>query len=156
MFPHENRQTRASVTTDAARQPVPLTILSGFLGSGKTTMLTHILNNKDDVRVGVVVNDVAAVNIDAKLVQRGDERGSEADSAVGSELTAWGDDLVQLSNGCACCSAGDDLFASLAELISLSLSRGMPYDHIVVESSGVAEPRLLRAMFQARQPQHHK
>ncbi len=125
----------AASTPTAAHPPIPLTQLSGIQVAGKTTVLTHLLNNQQDAKIGVVVNDVAAVNIDAKLV-------SNADDA------AWADNVVQLSNGCACCTGGDDLFASLAELVSLSFMKGEPYDHIVVEASGVAEPKLIRAMFQ--------
>merc|ERR1719174_2815270 len=120
-------------TADANANPIPVTLLSGFLGSGKTTLLRHLLQNTDGVRVGVVVNDVAAVNIDAKLVQSGASQGEGG----------LPEDMIELSNGCACCSAGDDLFGAIAELVSASFLRGVAYDFIVFEASGVSEPRLL-------------
>merc|ERR1719482_1368500 len=115
-----------------------MTILSGFLGSGKTTLLQHLLQNTEGVRIGVVVNDVAAVNVDAKLVQRG----------AGQFGDGLPEDMIELSNGCACCSAGDDLFGALADLVATAEMRGSRYDHLIFEASGVAEPKLLRAMFQ--------
>lgn len=87
--------------TDAPRQPVPMTLLAGFLGTGKTTTLKHLLENTEGVKIGVIVNDVAAVNIDAKLV---------AGNAKG--------DMVELQNGCACCSIADELFLSVEKLVT--------------------------------------
>jgi len=102
--------------------PVPMTLLSGFLGTGKTTALKHLLENKENLKIGVIVNDVASVNIDAKLV---------------SGQTA---DMVELQNGCACCSLADELFSSVDKLL-----QGRDLDAIVVELSGVADPMAIKS-----------
>ena len=81
--------------------PVPMTLLAGFLGTGKTTTLKHLLENTQGYKIGVVVNDVASVNIDAKLV---------ASQSAG--------DMVELQNGCACCSIADELFLSVEKLVT--------------------------------------
>ena len=114
---------RADASPEAHYEgPIPVTLISGFLGAGKTTLLRHLLQNTDGVRIGVIVNDVAAVNVDAKLVQK-------------SGLVDEGmpEDMIELSNGCACCSAGDDLFGALAELVSSGFARGIKYDHLIFE-----------------------
>lgn len=102
--------------TDCCRWQVPLTFMSGFLGSGKTTTLKHVLENQEGKRVGIIVNDVAEVNIDAKLIRQ----KKADDNDVGLDLT----DTVELENGCACCTAGGDLMDSILKLIRLSIRRG--------------------------------
>eukprot|EP00435_Cladocopium_sp_Y103_P055215 s1706_g18.t1 len=118
-------------------KPVPVILLSGFLGTGKTTLLRHWLEHSTD-RIGVVVNDVAAVNIDSKLVQQ------QTYNPEG-EVNA-----IQLQNGCACCSLGDELLVSIYDLLELA-TQDRPFSRIVVELSGVAEPQRVKENFdQAR------
>jgi len=98
--------------------PVPVTILSGFLGAGKTTMVNHILHGDHGLKIAVLVNDFGAINIDAQLV-------------VGVE-----GDAVNLSNGCICCTIRGDL---LKETLKL-LRREDPPEYLIVETSGVSDP----------------
>lgn len=116
------------------KKKIPITVLGGFLGSGKTTLLQNLLENNEGLRIAVIVNDVASVNIDSKLV-KGENR------AAG---------MVELQNGCACCSRADELLASVSELVTLSDMRGEEdaFDHVVIELSGVADPRAVRSKFQ--------
>jgi G3E family GTPase len=101
-----------------APHPVPVTLLTGFLGAGKTTLLNRILQGSHGLRIGVMVNDFGAVNIDAQLV----------DAIAG--------DVVDLSNGCVCCTMRGGLVQQTLKL----LSRRNPPDYLVVEASGISDP----------------
>jgi len=132
----EERPAKRARESTAAGKQVPITLLSGFLGAGKTTLLKHLLENKQGLRIGVIVNDVAEVNIDASLVAV--RTGSEAGGSCAQE------DTVEMSNGCACCSAAEELLVSIEKLTTISDKRKLEWDHIVIETSGVAEPREVR------------
>jgi len=105
----------------------PVTLLSGFLGTGKTSLLKHLLENQEGVRIGVVVNDVAAVNIDSQLVKRYEKGLVE---------------VAELQNGCVCCSSADDLFSAVQNVVMRS--GAYSFEHIVVELSGVGEPEAVK------------
>lgn len=105
------------------RDPVPVTILGGYLGAGKTTVLNHLLRHAAGRRIAVLVNDFGTVNIDADLIEARDERA------------------ISLAGGCVCCGFGDDLPVTLRTLRDAQ----PPFDHIVIETSGVALPANLRA-----------
>jgi G3E family GTPase len=117
---------------------IPVTVLSGFLGSGKTSFLQKLVNSNENNknRIGLVVNDMAAVNIDAKQIKQ---------QTLG---TFDGIDTMELQNGCVCCTLAEDLLASVTRLVTLSDLKGYTYDHIIVECSGIAEPRKIRDLFQ--------
>jgi G3E family GTPase len=119
---------------------MPITVMSGFLGAGKTSFLQNAVKNAEGLRYGLVVNDMAAVNVDSKLIKR------QTSGAPGGPFD--GIDTMELQNGCVCCTLAEDMMASVSQLVQLADTKGMPYDHIIVECSGIAEPRNIRDLFQ--------
>ena len=104
-------------------QKTPVLLLTGYLGSGKTTLVNRILSNTKGIRFAVIVNDIGEVNIDASLIQQGGVVGMNDDS------------LVALQNGCICCTLKMDLVEQLHQIIALHR-----FDYIVIEASGICEP----------------
>ena len=106
-----------------AFKTVPITLITGYLGSGKTTLINHILSNAKDHKMAVIVNDLGEVNIDAELIQKG------------GVVSSKDDNLVSLQNGCICCTLKKDLINQLADLVNMNR-----FDHILIEASGICEP----------------
>jgi G3E family GTPase len=128
----------------------PITVLSGFLGAGKTTYLNHLLNNRQGLRFGLIVNDMASVNIDAKQIKSQTMQQQQLQGEVNNKEGGGDIETMELQNGCVCCSLSDDLMASISRLVNMANMKtgSPPYDHIIVECSGIAEPRRIRDFFQ--------
>ncbi|MDQ8728402.1 zinc metallochaperone GTPase ZigA [Bradyrhizobium sp. LHD-71] len=113
---------------------LPVTVLSGFLGSGKTTLMNHVLNNRQGMKVAVLVNDMSEVNIDADLIRDG-----------GANLSRTDEKLVEMTNGCICCTLREDLLNEVR-----ALAQDGRFDYLLIESTGISEPLPVAATFDFR------
>ena len=124
--------TQDIIVVDVPKQGMPVTIITGFLGSGKTTLLNHILQNQQDLKVAVLVNEFGDINIDSQLLVSVDEN------------------MMELSNGCICCTIND----GLVDAVYSVLERGDRIDYMIVETTGVADPLPIALTFLGTELQH--
>jgi G3E family GTPase len=122
----------AIIDMDVPKRGMPVTIITGFLGSGKTTLLNHILQNQQDLKVAVLVNEFGDINIDSQLLVSIDEN------------------MMELSNGCICCTIND----GLVDAVYSVLERGDRIDYMIVETTGVADPLPIALTFLGTELQH--
>ena len=132
MITDDRRATQEMMNVDVPKRGMPVTIITGFLGSGKTTLLNHILQNQQDLKVAVLVNEFGDINIDSQLLVSVDEN------------------MMELSNGCICCTIND----GLVDAVYSVLERGDRIDYMIVETTGVADPLPIALTFLGTELQH--
>jgi G3E family GTPase len=128
----QTSDTQTTAEINIPKRGMPVTIITGFLGSGKTTLLNHILQNQQDLKVAVLVNEFGDINIDSQLLVSVDQ------------------DMVELSNGCICCTIND----GLVDAVYSVLEKGDRIDYLVVETTGVADPLPIALTFLGTELQH--